>query len=75
VRTVATLSFLSSLAVASVIWLEGEAILRLLFGSDFEGVYAPLAILAAGSVSHDLFGAGGGVLTMSGHEKTCFGLR
>ena len=69
VRAVATLSFLSSLAVASVIWVEGEFVIRLLFGDAYEGAYTPLVILAAGSVLHALFGLGGGVLTMTGHEK------
>jgi O-antigen/teichoic acid export membrane protein len=69
VRIVATLSLLSSLAVAAVIWLEGVAIIRLFYGSVYEAAYAPLAILTAGSVLHAAFGLGGGVLSMTGHEK------
>lgn len=69
VSAVATLSLLSSVVVALVIWLEGRFIIQLLFGEAFVGAYMPLAILAIGSVFHAFFGLGGGVLSMTGHEK------
>jgi len=69
VRVVATVSVFSSLVVTSVILLEGKFIIRLLYGNAFEEAYAPLTILAVGSVFHACFGMGGGVLSMTGNEK------
>lgn len=69
VRAIATASFLSSLVVASIIWLQGEVIIQLLFGSAFNDASAPLMILVVGSVFHGYFGIAGGLLSMCGHEK------
>lgn len=69
VRLIATVSVLSSLAVTSVIWLEGKFIIQLLYGNAFEEAHTPLAILAVGSVFHACFGMAGGVLSMTGNER------
>lgn len=69
VRLIATASVLSSLAVTSVIWLEGEFVIQLLYGHAFEEAHTPLVILAVGSIFHACFGMGGGVLSMTGNER------
>lgn len=67
---VAALSFAAALVIALVIWLEGERVISLLYGGAYADAYLPLAILAAGSLIHAFFGMAGGVLALTGNERT-----
>ncbi len=67
VKRAAQLVFIVTLPIAFVIVLWGPELLGL-FGSDFEGSYPALAILAAGQLVNALVGPVGLLLTMTGHQ-------
>lgn len=68
-RAIATVSLITSLMIAVVIWTSGEVIISLLYGAEYREAYIPLSFLIVGSVLHATFGMAGGVLTMTGQER------
>lgn len=62
-------SFVAALCALVVLYLLGEALLRLVFGGDYVAAIQPLLVLAAGQTVVAFFGVAPTILKMTGHER------
>lgn len=69
VSAAAAISTVFGIVALIVIWVAGELVINLLFGSGFTAAHAPLVVLAIAGFVHAVFGMAGGTLTMTGNER------
>jgi O-antigen/teichoic acid export membrane protein len=68
-RLATAASFIFAAAMFIIFYIEGDALLRLLFGAEFVTAYPILLILSAGWLGSTVFGPSGALMSMSGHER------
>jgi len=68
VTTSARMSFMACLAIAVIVVVAGETVLRLLYGAEFVPAYPILIILIVGQLLNVAVGSAGFILVMTGYE-------